>query len=631
MCREDVGWDERLSDDLLTKWDQWKAELPELRNMMIRRCIKPDNFGEVVRRELHHFSDASFSGYGQCSYVRLIDNKKRVHCSLVLGKARVPPRKVVTMPRLELTAALVSVRVSSLLHSEMKHDVEEYFWTDSKVVLGYIHNDARRFHVFVANRVQQIRDRTRPQQWRYVKTDENPADPASRGLNARDLAESNWLQGPAFLWNCDLPPEEQIDTQTLYEDPEVRKVRVHASSTKEENVVLKRIQNFSDWQRVVKAVTLLRRFVSCKVHGKEFVRISPSSEEDRQETCRMIIQLLQREAFAEEIRMLERSYPISTKSKLYKLDPFLDEDGILRVGGRLVQSSLLYGVKHPMLLPRKSHVTELIIKFHHERVSHQGRGMTVGELRSSGYWILGCTKAVSSHIHKCVPCRKMRGKAQGQKMANLPTERLEPTPPFTHCGIDCFGPFMVKEGRKELKKWGLLVTCLVSRAVHVESLDDMSTDAFINGLRCFIALRGPPRSIRCDQGSNFVGAAHELKLALKELKEEKIRNYLTQSNCDFIMNSPSSSHMGGVWERQIRTIRSVLTAILMQHSGRLDPSSLRTFLYEAMAIVNSRPLSAISLNDPCGPEPLTPNHLLTMKSKVVLPPPGNFTKEDVYA
>lgn len=157
-------------------------------------------------------------------------------------------------------------------------------------------------------------------------------------------------------------------------------------------------------------------------------------------------------------------------------------------------------------------------------------------------------------------------------------------------------------------------------------LDDLTTDAFINALRSFIAIRGNVRQIRCDQGSNFIGARREFVDARKEMDQERLK----ELGCEFIMNTPSSSHMGGVWERQIRTIRSVLTSILDQSDGRLDSASLRTFLYEVMAILNSRPLTTEYLNDPLGPDPLTPNHILTMKSTNLLPPPGQFIKEDLY-
>lgn len=162
-------------------------------------------------------------------------------------------------------------------------------------------------------------------------------------------------------------------------------------------------------------------------------------------------------------------------------------------------------------------------------------------------------------------------------------------------------------------------------------LEDLSTDMFINALRCFISLRGVVRQLYCDCGTNFVGARNELREALKECDVKTLETFLAENQCKFIFNAASASHAGGVWERQIRTVRNVLNATLSQCSGRLDDSSLRTLFYEAMAVVNSRPLTVDGINDPKSLEPLTPNHLLLMKSKVALPPPGKFLKEHLYA
>jgi len=178
-----------------------------------------------------------------------------------------------------------------------------------------------------------------------------------------------------------------------------------------------------------------------------------------------------------------------------------------------------------------------------------------------------------------------------------------------------------------------LFTCLASRAVHLETSTPLETDAFINSLRHFICRRGPIRQLRSDQGTNFVGAKHELKAALAELDHERIRAELLQENCDwftFAMNIPSSSHMGGVWERQIRIVRSVLSPLSQNNGLQLDDESLRTLMCEAEAIINSRPLTVDILNDPGSLSPLTPNHLLTMKTKVVLSPPGVFPSADKF-
>ncbi|KAK0149774.1 hypothetical protein N1851_009477 [Merluccius polli] len=252
------------------------------------------------------------------------------------------------------------------------------------------------------------------------------------------------------------------------------------------------------------------------------------------------------------------------------------------------------------------------------------------ELRANGFWILGCSTLVSKLIYKCVQCRKLRRSVEEQRMAELPKERVEESAPFTNCGMDCFGPFIIKRNRKEHKRYGLILTCLYSRAVHIEMVEDLSTDSFINALRCFISLRGAVRQLHCDQGRNFVGAKNELKEALKQCDNQALENFLADKQCEFVLNAPSASHAGGVWERQIRTIRNVLNYTLAQSVGRLDDASLRTLFYEAMAIVNSRPLSTDIINDPNSLEPLTPNHLILMKSKLALPPPGKFVKEDVY-
>ena len=220
-------------------------------------------------------------------------------------------------------------------------------------------------------------------------------------------------------------------------------------------------------------------------------------------------------------------------------------------------------------------------------------------------------------------------------MSDLPSDRLQPAPPFSYCGVDVFGPFYIREGRSDRKRYGVLFTCLSSRAVHIEVANTLSTDSFINALRRLIAIRGPIRQLRSDRGTNFVGAESELKEAMDQMDHDNVRGFLLEENCDYIefkMNTPCSSHMGGVWERQIRTVRSVLTSLMSDSGTQLDDESLRTFMHEAAAIVNGRPLTADNLNDPTSVAPLTPNHLLTMKSQVILPPPGEFhQRADLYS
>ena len=669
MCADNLDWDDPLPEKLYSRWDKWRSGLKDLTMIKIQRCVKPKDFGTVTVAEMHHFSDASTSGYGQCSFLRLINESDRVHCSLLLGKSRVTPLKPITIPRLELSAALLSVKIASFLDQELDFkglSVSHFYWTDSKVVIGYLLNEARRFHVFVANRIQQIRERTKSSQWQYVSSKQNPADIASRGATAREIhSESKWFNGPDFLWERELPDRIDVPSEVNPDDPEIKQSQCFTTKTEpvQFSSVIDRLQYFSDWYRAKRAVAVCLRFIDQLrqklIKKPSQVEISqnkcPSkfqhatvSELQRAET--MIVKCVQMHHFSHDIKCLKfneiievpssrkeliaRHKVLNGKSQLHKLDPFLDQNGLLRVGGRLQNAELSDLVKHPVVLPRKSRITDLVIRHFHCNVLHQGRGITTQEIRTNGFWIVGCSSAVSSFILNCVLCRRLRGSTQGQKMADLPSDRLKPSPPFTFCAVDLFGPWFIKEGRKELKRYGVLFTCLACRAIHVETSNSLSTDSFINSLRRFIAIRGPIRQLRSDRGTNFVGAEQELKEAFMELDEERISQFLLKENCDLVnfkMNVPSASHMGGVWERQIRSVRNVMSALLHHHGSQLDDEGLRTFLYEAAAIVNGRPLTVDTLNDPLSSPPLSPNLLLTMKTNVILPPPGNFQKSDIYS
>jgi len=263
MCRRGVSWDDPVSDELLPRWESWKADLSNLGMIQIPRCHKPADFNSVTRTELHHFSDASTSGYGTCSYLHFVSGQ-RIHCCLVASKARVSPVRSITIPRLEFTAAVVAVKLSQKLKQELQMQIDdEFFWCDSQIVLGYISNDAKRFHVFVANRVQFIRDHTRVDQWQYVSTQENPADHASRGCSIAKLLASNWFIGPEFLWTSVVLKPASIEC-LMFRDPEVKSVQVLATKSTENYSIISRLERFSTWSRAVRALTVLRRFIHRK-------------------------------------------------------------------------------------------------------------------------------------------------------------------------------------------------------------------------------------------------------------------------------------------------------------------------------------------------------------------------------
>ena len=236
----------------------------------------------------------------------------------------------------------------------------------------------------------------------------------------------------------------------------------------------------------------------------------------------------------------------------------------LRVLGRIKKVNLSDSLMNPVILPKTGHNTEVVLFHAHEKTHHGGRGLTLNELRSNGCWIINGNAAVRHFISRCVTCRHLRGTFGEQKMANLPSSRVEPVPQFSYCAVDYLGPWYIKEGRKEVKRYRALFTCLASRAIHIKVAHSMETDSFVQALRHFTCRRGPIRELRSDQGTNFVGAENELNTALQEMDDEKMKVELLKENIDdWIRNPATASNFGGVWEPQIRSLRNVMAALMV--------------------------------------------------------------------
>ena len=394
------------------------------------------------------------------------------------------PLKTITIPRLELAAALLSIKISKLLKTAFKYQInEEYFWTDSTIVLCYLRNDTRRFMTYVANRIEQIKEQikehTTVNQWYYMASESNPADHASRSLDVKSLITSNWFNGLHTYGERSLPDESQIDSNLSENDQVVRAQVMQTTMVLDDTNIFDR---FSSWFTAVRVISNCLKFKELlkkrlvKERKDTHAELDPVEQIERSKLC--IIRCLQRNVYHDEIQFLCNEKHIPTNNKLASLDPFLDNYGLLRVGGRLTSSSFMYGVKHPLIMPASSHITRMLIGYYHEKPRHQGRGLTMNAIRTSGIWIIGCSRAVASYIYKCVTCRLIRGKALGQRMADLPKERIEESPPFTYVGLDCFGPFITKDGRRTAKRYGLLVTCFSTRAEHIEYLENMTSDSF---------------------------------------------------------------------------------------------------------------------------------------------------------
>ncbi|XP_006818607.1 uncharacterized protein LOC102806053 [Saccoglossus kowalevskii] len=342
---------------------------------------------------------------------------------------------------------------------------------------------------------------------------------------------------------------------------------------------------------------------------------------------RAVIRYVQQQHFSREIIALQKDQVVSKSSKLCKLNPVMS-GGLLRIGGRLGKAELLYDVKHPVVLPKESPVSNLILQQIHKDVGHMGRNLMLATLRQR-YWIRQANAAARQIISKCVICRHYRAKTGEQMMADLPRERLTADePPFTNTGVDYFGPIFVKRCRPIIKRYGVLFTCLNIRAIHIEVAQSLDTDSCINAVRKFIARRGGAKVLRSDNGTNFIGAERELRQAINDWNHTKIEQAVRQKNIIWQFNPPSASHFGGVWERQIRTIRKILFSLLKEQTIHLDDEALHMLFCEIEDIVNSRPITKVSV-DPNDLLALTPNHLLKLQTDQRMSP-GVFNETDNY-
>ena len=238
-------------------------------------------------------------------------------------------------------------------------------------------------------------------------------------------------------------------------------------------------------------------------------------------------------------------------SNLIKLKPLLSND-ILRVGGHLERApTLSYEEKHPVILPKNHHLSLLILQHYHESSAHAGREQMLAQSREK-FWIIQGRNLAKKIIRNCFKCLRLNSRPLTQVMAPLPEMRQEPyNPPFTNAGVDFFGPLMIQRGRGVAKRWGCLITCLTTHAVFLEVAPSLQTDDFILLLRQFINRRGPPKEIRSDRGTNFVGANRELREALNELDQKKIESEMMKRRIKWVFHPPAASHMSGVWERLI--------------------------------------------------------------------------------
>lgn len=621
FVRKKADWDAPLSVEDSDRWVRWLSEMKELSSVSVCRCLKPVGF-KRSSLQLHCFSDASESAYGAALYLRCTDDRDNVRCSLILGKSRVTPIRTVSIPRLELTAAVLSTRLATLVMEELRLECSVTFWTDSMIVLQLLRCVDRRFPTYVANRISIIHQNSHPNQWRYVTSKENSADLASRGLRIKKTKDlRRWIDGPEFL----MYPETMWPQApaSLGELPiELSKVESgQVLQVVSERCWSQKFEGCPTWTALQRRIVILLRFktycISRFLHKHATNLSCDIKVSDVREATENLIRLVQKEAFSEEIEILEnkgtkkgRRQLKLKSSKLRKLSPFLC-DGIIRVGGRLTYLPVSFDTKHPILMPNKHHVTRMLIMHHHIVNAHAGTQHTLCDIQRK-YWIVGGTAAVRRVLAGCATCKIRYARPMQQLMAPvIPDQFTVFQPAFTAVGVDYFGPMIVNRGRIREKRYGCLFTCLSTRAVHIEVSHLLDTDSFLCAFSRFAARRGWPSKVYSDNGQNFHGAETELKSLLIAWNQDKIIKTTVGKDCDWIFNPPCASHRGGLWERLIRSIRTLLGGIL--NNQIVNDEVLLTSLIEVERILNERPLTALSES----PDPyatISPRELLMIST-----------------
>ncbi|XP_060583463.1 uncharacterized protein LOC132739706 isoform X2 [Ruditapes philippinarum] len=354
LCREKLGWDEQIPDNYDEEWQSWLHFLPRLADITIDRCFLPPGFGSVINAQLHIFSDGSEVGYGACAYLRLTDNTGNITCCLVIVKSRLAPIKQITIPRLELSGAVVACRLYQCLAEELDIKIDEVtFWTDSMILLGYIRNTSRRFKTFVGNRLSIIHDTTSPNQWHHIDSSSNPADIASRGINASETDKLDvWLHGPTFLSKGrDHWPKYSGNNIPEVSEDDVEVKREIAINVTTCDTIGKIIEYYSDWFKLRRAVAWFLRYKDyCKqryLHHDVVVEKGNLTLSELKTSSHAVVKYVQMECFADEVINLQKGTNVKGESPIASLNPIL-KDGLIRTKGRIIYHD---ETKCPIILP----------------------------------------------------------------------------------------------------------------------------------------------------------------------------------------------------------------------------------------------------------------------------------------
>ena len=604
MVKKDVGnncpdWDMPLSGEMKGKFTQFFTEMSLLKDVQFNRSIKPEN--AVGSPMLIIFSDGSQHAYGACVYIRWKLADGSYVANLIIAKNRLAPFKTMTIPRIELMGAVIACRLRAVVLKELTVPVESvYHIIDSQIVLEQLRKDSYKFGVFVGNRVAEVQNSTKVSDWWWTESQNNGADRVTRPSGVCKLGD-DWKHGPSYL--VEDISKWPISQERKYEEEDLPDVVKKCHSVSGQKLDLKvnlgfiEMDRFGTLDKLIMVTAIIMKIIS----QKSF-KCNPKG-------------LDWSDAYQNWIMYVQKDIMDGWKTRFKRLGVKMINE-ILVVGDRM--SSWLkdnYDVDHLILLPGKSKFSKLVVS-HYHNINHDGVDATVARVRSK-YWIPNMRRISKEIRRSCYTCRIQDKELCVQKMGRIPDERLKPSPPFYHTGVDLFGPIWVKDvvkKRTKLKCYGVIFNCFTTRAIFLDIACGYDTDNFLMVLRRFMAIRGCPSEVRSDPGSQLIKASKELKEYFNHIDSDLLDEFSSKHGIKWIVNkSADAPWQNGCTERLIRSVKRCL--MLTIGTNILNFQELQTVFYECANIMNERPIGIKTTDHTY----FCPNQLLLGRSSVKMP------------